>query len=519
MRTTTSKPGPMHSWRERGNGHAPRRAPILLAIIATLVVGGLLDRIGGASQVSQVSSVEPVPVAAPPQALSSSWFCAGATDNGTGADPVDAPGKVVIANSGATAASGDVTLVPNQGADVTVPITVASDSSETVNESVRGGSKWIGSIVDIDAGAVAVAQEVDGSLGRTSSPCATAGSSTWYFATGFTLINAGVELSLLNPYPSDSVVDLSFTTDQGREAPEDFQGLVVPARGMLSVDLSSHLRRRQAIATTVTARTGRVVAWKTDWVLAPSPGSVLLGTPAANDPLADPAWPEKGLTVTLGAPSAGTTWTWPDGIAGDGVDERYVIYNPGPTTADVRLSVRLAQGDAEPFDLSVGPYQVMPVISEQQARIPSGVAHSAEVESLNGVPVVAERWISAGGPSPWQGLGELPGGRIAADGWLVPAAQNDSDHDGYIVLYNPGAEPVQVKFRVLSEDQQVPINGLAPIVVGAGQRVAVHLNQYLGAFGAPLVVNATGPIYVEADSYGSNGTGGVSLSFGVPLTS
>ncbi len=509
----------MHSWRARGSGPATRRAPVLLAIVATLAVGGLLDRVGGASEPSQISSIQPVPVAAPPQALSSSWFCAGATDIATRHNAVDAPGKVVIANSGDTAASGDVTLVPNQGNDVTVPVTIAADSSETVNENVPGGSQWIGSIVDIDAGAVAVAQEIDSSLGLTSSPCATAGSSTWYFATGFTLINAGVELSLLNPYPSDSVVDLSFTTDQGREAPEDFQGLVVPARGLLSVNLSSHMRRRQAIAATVTARTGRVVAWKTDWVLPPSPGAVLLGTPAANNPLADPAWPEKGLTVTLGAPSAGTTWTWPDGMAGNGIDERYIVYNPGPTTANVRLSVRLAQGAAEPFDLSVGPYQVMPVISEQQARIPSGVAHSAQVESLNGVPVVAERWISAGVPSSWQGLGELPGGRLAAAAWLVAAAQTDSTHDGYLVMYNPGEAPVQVKVQALSDGQLDPLNGLAPTVVEPGQRVALHLNQYEGAPGAALEVDATGAIYVESDSYGKSGTGGLSLSFGVPLTS
>jgi len=510
----------MYSRRNRSNGNGVRRAPILLAIVAALVLGGLLDRIGGTSlSSSEVTSVEPVPVAAAPQALSSSWFCAGATDNGTGDNPVNAPGKVVIANSGAAPASGQVTLVPNVGVDVTVPVTVGADSSVVVSENVPGGAQWIGSIVDIDAGAVAVAQEVDSSLGRISTPCATAGSSTWYFATGFTLINAGVELSLLNPYPSDSVVDLSFTTDQGREAPEDFQGLVVPAMGMLSVDLSSHLRRRQAIAATVTARTGRIVAWKTDWVLPPSPGSVLLGTPAASSPLADPAWPEKGLTVTLGAPSPGTIWTWPDGLAGGGVDERYVIYNPGPTTAEVRLSVRLAQGDAEPFEFSVGPYEVMPVISEQQARIPSGVAHSADLESLNGVPVVAERWISAGGASAWQGLGELPGGRIPAVGWLVPVAQADPDHDGYIVLYNPGEASVQVKIQALDGGQQVPLSGLGPTVVGPGQRVALHLNQYQGVAGAALVVRATSPVYVESDSYGKNGAGGVSLSFGVPLTS
>ena len=48
--------------------------------------------------------------------------------------------------------------------------------------------------------------------------------------TGATLINARTELSLLNPYPTDAVVDLSFTTNQGVEAPAGFPGAGRPAR-------------------------------------------------------------------------------------------------------------------------------------------------------------------------------------------------------------------------------------------------------------------------------------------------
>ena len=107
-------------------------------------------------------------------------------------------------------------------------MSVRPDSRIVVNEDVPHGAPWIGAIVDIDAGAVAVEQQVDGSLGRAATPCATAGSSEWYFATGATLINASVDLSLLNPYPTDAVVDLSFTTDQGSEQPQEFQGMVVP---------------------------------------------------------------------------------------------------------------------------------------------------------------------------------------------------------------------------------------------------------------------------------------------------
>jgi hypothetical protein len=507
----TEPTGPLH------RSGAAARVPIVAVLAAALIVGGLIDKTPGASPARAVPPVQPVPVAAPAQALSSSWFCAGATDthSGAGAPHGPAPGSVVIANSGLGPATGIVTLVPSQGPDVRVPVTVNPDGRTVVTEDIPGGTPWIGAIVDIDAGAVAVEQQVDGALGRSSTPCATAGSSQWYFATGATLINAQVVLSLLNPYPTDAVVDLSFTTDQGAEQPQEFQGLVVPPGGLFSINLGDHLRRRQAIATTVTARSGRLVAWKTDVVSPPARGAALLGTPAAAQPFADPASPVAGVTLALGAPSAGTTWTWADGNAGNGVDERYVIYNPGAATAVLQLALGLDQGAAEPFALTVGPDQVTTVVSNQEVRIPAGVGHSAVLQSLNGVPVVAERTVAATSPATWSGLGELPGGRVAAARWLVAAGRADRAHDGWVVLYNPGAAAVQAVLEGLSGQAQIP---LTSIIVGPRHRAAIHLNSLRTVLDEPLVVSASAPLYAESDFYGLGSTPGINLSFGVPLT-
>jgi hypothetical protein len=493
------------------------RAPILVVLVGALILGGLIDRAPGAAAPAVVSSVQPVPVAAPAQALSSSWFCAGATDDhlGAGADRGVAPGAVVIANSGSAAATGVVTLVPSVGSQVQIPVSVGADGQTVINEDVPAGAAWIGAIVDINAGGVAVEQRIDGSLGETSAPCATAGSSQWYFPTGATLVNAAVVISLLNPYPTDAVVDMSFTTAEGLEQPQEFQAVLVPRDGLVSVNLGDHLRRRQAIATTVTARSGRVVAWKTDVVTPPASGAVLLGTPAASAPLADPAAPIPGVTLTLGEPAPATEWTWADGVAGDGVDEQYVIYNPGPATAQLRLSLDLQQGEAEPFDLTVGPYQVNAVVSSEEVRIPPGVSHSAILQSINGVPVIAERTISATSPSAWSGLGELPGGQLAADRWLVATDPANSHYDGTVVLYNPGSVTIQAILAGLDGRAQVP---LSTITVGPGRRAAFALDDLRGVVDEPFVVSASGPVYVESDYYGINGTPGISLSFGVPLS-
>ena len=352
------------------------------------------------------------------------------------------PAKVVIANGGSEEVSAHVTVVSDTGASRAEDVEVPPYSTGAVPETAGRGSAWVGAIVDVDAGAVAVAQEVTAKLGRSFSPSATSGSGAWYFPTGSTLINADTEISLLNPYPVDSIVDLSFTTDQGVETPENFQGLAVPARGMLSVDFRGQMRRRSGIATTVSVRTGSVVAWETAWTVAPERGAVLVGSPAARNPLADPAAPTAGLTVTLGAPSTGPMWSWADGLTGSGIDESYAVYNPSPTTADVRLSLNLEEGVAEPFDFSVGGYQVVEMVSSGQARIPAGVAHSATLDSLNGVPVVAARAVVAAKSSPSQtgppsqsGLGEILGIRVSGKRWLVPATASGRGGDAQLCLY------------------------------------------------------------------------------------
>src|SRR5581483_10922452 len=144
-----------------------------------------------------------VPVAAPASALSSSWFCAGATDGG----PLGLAGTLVIANSGSLPATGQATVVGSNGSRRVEPFTAQPDASVAVPESLPGGAPWVGAIVDVDAGAVAVSQSIQSDLGWSVSPCATSGSSRWYFASGETLINAGLDVSLLNPYPTDSIVD------------------------------------------------------------------------------------------------------------------------------------------------------------------------------------------------------------------------------------------------------------------------------------------------------------------------
>ncbi|MDQ2725058.1 MAG: DUF5719 family protein [Actinomycetota bacterium] len=490
-----------------------RRAPVIVVIAALLVIGGLVDRSGSSQGGTQTGApLAQVPVAAPAGALSSSWFCAGATSPSG-----PAPGSVVIANSAGRPVTATISLVGDQGPGATSTVTVGANSRSSVPENLPGSSHWEGAAVALSGGAAAVEQEVTGPLGTSSSPCATSGERTWYFATGRTAINASDEITLLNPYPTESVVDLSFTTDQGLEAPAEFQALVVPASGMIGIDLGTHLRRRIRIATVVTARTGRVVAWQTQVVTPVPSGTPVIGPNGAPPDAIDPASPVAGVALTRGSSSAATSWTWPDGVAGNGIDEQYVIFNPSPGTAQVQLALKLDQGSATPFTLTVGPNEVSTVISDQEARVPAGVTHSAVVRSLNGVPVVAERTVAGASPSTHTGIGDLAGERLASKSWLFPAGSANAKSEEWLVLYNPGTGPVTAAVAGLAGGASTPISGLNAVVVAPKGRAAVRINDHAATLDAALTVQAPAPLFVERDLYGASKQNGYDMSTGVPL--
>jgi hypothetical protein len=492
------------------------RLPVVGAIAVLLTVGLVVGHGGSPHAPVPVAFSADGPRAAPGAALSSTWLCAGATGTRDGV----APGRLVVTNAGAHAVTATVTILGTNNAVRHVTTQVGPYSRQFVAETVPGQAAWTGAIVDLDGGDVTVEQILSGALGTTASPCATAGSTNWYFSSGATLVNATSTITLLNPYPSAAIVDLGFTTDQGQEAPQQFSGIVVPAGHLVSVDLGSHLRRRSAIATSVTATYGRIVAWKTDIVTPPRHGSPIVGTRAARRPDADPASPVVGVTALLGAPTAQTTWRWPEGTTADGTGEQYVVYNPGTRTADVALAVKLDEStaSAEPFDLTLGPQETTTIATGQEARIPSGSGYSVTLTSTDGVPVVAERVVSQTAPAVYRGIGEMLGSAQTATRWLVGAGSVSRHLDEVIAVSNPGRTAVTVRLRSLDNGHlSAPAGVPSSQRIPAGGRVSVDLGLPTGSLRTAVLVQAGGPVVVERDLYGRRGTPGVSISLAVPL--
>lgn len=507
----------------------PRRLPVLGALACVVVLGAALGSTGttGSTGIgAQVPAVSQAPVSA----LSSSWFCAGARAEPGASDS----GWLTFDNVGTSAVDATVRLVTPQGYAGTMGERVPAGGTLTVPERLinppdgtpahpKGTpGPWVGALVTLFGGKASVSQVVTTAHGSAAQPCASEAAGKWYFATGTTVRNARDEISLLNPYTVDAIADLSFTTDRGPAQPPADQGVVVPARGLAVLDLGAQaqLGLMQHVAVTVKARTGQIVAFETEIATTPPAGAPPLGTTGAVDAVV----PVAGITLTLGATQASTDWWWPEGADGPGLNESYDVYNPGPRPA--RLSLILVSGGAAggaggSDQLTVGAYGTAVVPTNGQPWALPDISYSTELESTNGVPVVAERSLAAAAPSPYRGLGALLGQAQAAKTWLLGTDPTLSARPSlaqvWLEVSDPGLFPASVSVEGISATGPVELPGTRSFEVAAGQRAGLQLP--IAVLGRATVVTSSVPILLEEDSYSMLPKVGMNLAPAVELSS
>ncbi|HEX2698795.1 MAG TPA: DUF5719 family protein [Acidimicrobiales bacterium] len=469
-----------------------RRTPVLLVVAVLLAAGGVADRSARPRDrvVAGNAARALMPTAAPAGALSSSWFCVGATAaSGSGAD-----GVVEVANPTTRPAAGTVTVVPVAGEAVTRPLRVAAMAKTSVTLRDLVQAPWAAAVVDVDSGQVAAELVVHGSTESDATPCSSRASDHWHFADGATAKDASLALSLFNPFPEDAIVDLSFSTDQGRAAPAAFRPIVVPAHALVVREIGDHVRRREAIATDVAVRTGRVVAVQTQTRSAPG---------------------KAGLSVSLGAPSLGALWEFPVGVLTDGVDEHYAVSNPGSSEATVLFDVILDEGVAEDFERSVPAGGRLDVVLNEEVGVPRGVNHSLTVRSLDGVPVVVSRALHFAEPAPQRGRADTIGLRRPARRWLFAAAGPSDGAGEWIVVANTGSAAARISVTGLDGGTDLDVEGLQGTEVRPGRRAVLFLNDHVKRPELPVVVRSTVPVFVER--LYSLGAAGVWIGPGIPL--
>ena len=476
-----------------------RRAVALLSVIGLLVAIAVADFV--VPEPRRDPRVEAgVTSAAPAGAVSSTWYCAISTAKPGG----EADGEVIIANPSSEPVRGRVTAFPTEGESRSRSILVGPAGRIVVRPRELVEASYAAAMVELDRGGVVVEHGVSGPLGFDLAPCATAGSQTWHLAEGATTKTSTMLLGLFNPFPEDAIVDIAFTTDQGideeidrqgRVVPADLQGVVVPPRSLVVRNVGDHVRRRETVATSVVARSGRLVVEKLQ---------------LRNDP------GQRGLALSLAAPRASTVWHFPEGVAREGVVERFHVYNPTSREARVDLELTLDEGVVEPFEIPVPPLGRVTLVANEEEAIPKGVGHSAIVRTLNGVPVVVERSFDA--TSGRQGRTSSLGALEPARAWVLAAGVATSGVEEWVVVQNPTRRQARIVVTLLRDGERIVLDRLGGLSLAAGARRGYRVNDAIDVAEGSILVESSAPVVVERALY-RVGRVGISSSLGVPLRS
>ena len=386
-----------------------RRAVSFLLLCAVSAAVVIVDRHSGKESVGASSAI--VEFAGFPQAsdgtrISTSWFCPGAAAG----DGISSA-SIVVVNPG----DADLTATLNFFSDspsVAETITVLARSRKEV-DVLRGRTVGVVvPVVEIIGSIGSVEQELIYAAGDVTSQCVSQTSSTWYFADGFTAEGSTQRLVLTNPFPETAVVNVSYTTTNGRRTPASLQGIILNPRSSRSISLADAGAQNEArLAVEVVASTGQIIASRIQHYLGAG---------------------RLGYSTTVGTPMPLRDWWFTSGRTGVLVSELLMVFNPSDSPALV-------------------------------------------VSTVNNVPVVVEHVLSqrVGGSSFTAITNGIPGGLVSQK-WRVPSGLLNGARNALSVVNTTGMDGTfTVSASGPGGDVELPL--LVDVVLGAASVISIDV--------------------------------------------
>lgn len=492
-----------HQAAHRGTKAPPvRRLPVIALVLALLVGGGI------ASAMTAEPSAEPfhppsaalAALAAPAASNASSWYCTG----GTGPKNPIAQATLYLVNSSTQAVSGTITVSNGLGKSASEQVGVPPLGEVTVSPGSLLSGDWLASRVDLQGGGVAVSELLAGPTGWSIAPCSSVAAPDWYFASGSTDVGNLLFVSLFNPTPSESVVDLRFVTKGGVVRPTPFQGLIVDPGRVVTAQVPAFVQNQPLVATEAIARSGRVVATELQVHVAAG---------------------QSGMSLRLGSPQPAARWYLPRSSNPPKGKTRLVVFNPAKKATHAVVAIRLPTGSTAPIEQTVPPRSIWTLDLSKQTRIPSSTDYAVSVTTSGGRGVVVDRVTVAptGAPAPqWGAVTALDGATAASPSgwWSLPNPALDAAHvepgaqATTVALLNPGARTVRATIAPLGTGRG-PRGGGRTVRIGPHDVVEVATSS-LHSFGtAPIGVKADLPVAVIEDVTPAGAVGTVTAD-GVP---
>jgi hypothetical protein len=475
-----------------------RRIPMLAVTVAAAAGLVLATRSDPATTAPSFASLETpwMPALPAEAALTSTWFCPGVPasgEEGTG-------GEFVVSNAGPETVTSRVTLLGAEGQATVRALEVPAHGQVVVEAADALTAPYVGAVVEIDGGGGLVEQRATQEAGSSVAPCTTSTSSEWYFAEGFTAGDSVEQLVLMNPFDRTVIVDVGIATAQGSLEP--LEGHPIPPQSVEVIDVSTIAARdEQQVAARIEAHGG---------------ASLVAGRAQRYD-----GGGRLGYTMTLGAPVARSQWWFANGLKGEGITQRFSIYNP--TDEDVQVQP-LYLGITTDTPVLVDPItvpagEVVTYSSDAVDGLPDG-RHAILFDSQDvGQPFVVERAITRtieGVPTTSVLLGGMPrDDAFVPTAWTLAIGPGEPTEDALIV-YNTTNAAGTVTVQAVTPDGLQNVPGLDAVTLPAAGIATIPLADAAVA-DTQLVIQATAPVFVERSLPREPGARGRSAAWAVPV--
>ena len=356
------------------------RLLIPLAVAAALVVDGRIDRTAPAAAAAPEGLETLTQIEVPsPDALTSSWFCPVVGMRAMAPGFGETISELSLTNMTETSVSVSVELRGRTTGRQFVTADVTPLSTGVVNTSDYARDEIIGALVEASSGGLAVTRRFTSPLGIDEARCSSVLAPSWYVPVGDTQADALGVIAIMNPLPRDAIVDITFATDAefGPFVAPALTGVVVPAWSTVAVNVGEHARRRDVVAASVSARTGRIAVDS----FVTYDGSV----------------GRQGFAAELGSVSLAENWFVPLAGIDDTTHVAVRVFNPSDDVAEIAAQVTAAGADSDRVAFAVASHDVLELNVEPPSErapgldtllAPPGVPLGITVTGQNGVPFV-----------------------------------------------------------------------------------------------------------------------------------
>jgi hypothetical protein len=429
------------------------------------------------------------------------WRCPGPLPVGAGKES----SRISIVNIGTSAVNLLVVVsrtgLPRGGVSSGASISrarfqVGGEAQAVLPLTTRGPAGFAAVTIKADAGGIGVGESIVGGSAagapvELSSPCSLVAAAQGYVPTGSTYGGSDVRLSLYDPDATPAVVNVSVSTGTTLTSPPAFQGVVVPATGLVVLDLHRWVFDQSSLAVTATAVSGVVVVGALELT---SETVEVTSRSAAGHPISHVR--VIGSSLLVGPARGLSHWAFAAMQSRKGVASTFSVYNPGKRPVSVSVAPPGRAGIVAALTEDVPAGGIVDFATPVTGKSGLGTG-SVVISAKGGMPVVVARLTTRYRTRFLEDIDATPGTAGPRDEWLLPGASLTSRIDDVVTIEDPGTEGSTVTLLELTHGTAAR-SRLEVVDLSAGSELEVNLGSVLK--NAPLFalsVSASVPILVE----------------------